>query len=84
MFEKYYQAFDTVFYHQIKHLEVRQKYSAWRRIFNLLGVSSGDETLRLMLDILLQDMFLLFFCRSKTGLECTICFFSKVERHPFL
>ena len=49
MFEKYYQAFDTVFYHEIKHLEVRQKYSAWRRIFNLLGVSSGDETLRLML-----------------------------------
>ena len=84
MFEKYYQAFDTVFYHQIKHLEVRQKYSAWRRIFNLLGVSSGDETLRLMLDILLQDMLLLFFCRSETGLECTICFFSKVERHPFL
>ena len=68
MFEKYYQAFDTVFYHQIKHLEVRQKYSAWRRIFNLLGVSSGDETLRLMLDILLQDMLLLFFCRSETGL----------------
>ena len=39
----------------MKHLEVRQKYSAARRIFNsLLGVSSGDETLRLMLDILLQ------------------------------
>ena len=37
----------------MKHLEVRQKYSAARRIFNsLLGVSSGDETLRLMLDIL--------------------------------
>ena len=33
--------------------EVRQKYSATRRIFNsLLGVSSGDETLRLMFDIL--------------------------------
>ena len=38
----------------MKHLEVRQKYSAARRIFNcLLGISSGDETLRLMLDILL-------------------------------
>ena len=38
----------------MKHLEVRQKYSAARRIFNsLLGVSSGDETLRLMFDILL-------------------------------
>ena len=37
----------------MKHLEVRQKYSAARRIFNsLLSVSSGHETLRLMLDIL--------------------------------
>ena len=37
----------------MKHLEVGQKYSAARRIFNaLLSVSSGDETLRLMLDIL--------------------------------
>ena len=34
-------------------VEVRQKYSAARRIFNsLLGVSSGDETLHLMFDIL--------------------------------
>ena len=49
-----YQTFDAVFNHQMKHLEVRQKYSAARRIFNsLLGVSSGDETLRLMFDILL-------------------------------
>ena len=54
LFEKKYQTFDTVFHHQIKHLEVRQKYSAARRIFNsLLGVSSGDETLHLMFDILL-------------------------------
>ena len=37
----------------MKHLEIRQKYSTERRIFNsLLSVSSGDETLRLMLDIL--------------------------------
>ena len=37
--------------------EVRQKYSAARRIFNsLLGVSSGDETLRLMFDILLENI----------------------------
>ena len=51
LFEKKYQTFDTVFHHQMKHLEVRQKYSAARRIFNsLLGVSSGDETLRLMFD----------------------------------
>ena len=39
----------------MKHLEVRQKYSAARRIFNsLLGVSSGDEALHLMFDILHQ------------------------------
>ena len=38
----------------MKNREVRQKYSAARRIFNsLLSVSSGDKTLRLMLDILL-------------------------------
>ena len=55
LFEKKYQTFDTVFHHQTKHLEVRQKYSAARRIFNsLLGVSSGDETLHLMFDILRQ------------------------------
>ena len=53
LFEKKYHTFDTVFHHQMKHLEVRQKYSAARRIFNsLLGVSSGDETLHLMFDIL--------------------------------
>ena len=52
LFEKKYQTFDTVFHHQMKHLEVRQKYSAARRIFNsLLGVSSGDETLCRMFDI---------------------------------
>ena len=60
LFEKKYQTFDTVFHHQMKHLEVQkyskgQKYSAARRIFNsLLGVSSGNETLHLMFDILLQ------------------------------
>ena len=42
LFEKKYQ-----------YLEVRQKYSAARRIFNSpLGVSSGDETLHLTFDIL--------------------------------
>ena len=41
----------------MRHLEVRQKYSAARRIFNsLLGVSSGDETLHLMFDILHQNI----------------------------
>ena len=55
LFEKKYQTFDTVFHHQMKHLEVRQKYSVARRIFNsLLSVSCGDETLHLMFDILLQ------------------------------
>ena len=44
----------------MKHLEVRQKYSAVRRIFNsLLGVSSGDETLRLMFDILHETLRLM-------------------------
>ena len=39
----------------MKHLEVRQKHSAARRIFNsLLNVSSGDEALCLMLDKLLK------------------------------
>ena len=57
LFEKKYQTFDTVFHQQMKHLEVRQKYSAARRIFNsLLGVSSGDETLHLMFDILRQSI----------------------------
>ena len=37
-----------------QHLEVRQKYSAARRIFNdLLGVWKCDETLSLVFDILL-------------------------------
>ena len=45
--------YSTLFHQQMKHLEVRQKYSAARRFFNsLLGVSSGDETLHLMFDIL--------------------------------
>ena len=52
LFEKKYQTFDTVFHHQMKHLEV-----AARRIFNsLLGVSSGDETLHLMFDILHETL----------------------------
>ena len=29
LFGKRYQAFHTVFHHQMKHLEVRQKYSTW-------------------------------------------------------
>ena len=57
LFGKKYETFDTVFHHQIKHLEFRQKYSAARHIFNsLLSVSSGDETLHLMFDILRQHL----------------------------
>ena len=57
LFEKKYQTFDTVFHHQMKHLEVRQKYSVARRFYNsLLGVSSGDETLHLMFDILREQL----------------------------
>ena len=52
-----------------KHLEVRQKYSAARRIFNsLLGVSSGDETLHLMFDILLI-IASMFTCRIICDLQ---------------
>ena len=42
----------------MEHLEVRQKYSAARRILNsLLSVLFGDETLRLILDILHIDVY---------------------------
>ena len=68
LFEKKYQTFDPVFHHQMKHLEVRQKYSAARRIFNsLLGVSSGDETLHLMFDILHKTPFIQKKKRYKTS-----------------
>ena len=51
LFERWYQPFDTVFHHQMKRLEVRKKFSVASRIFNsLLVVSSGNETLRLMLE----------------------------------
>ena len=74
LFEKKYQTFDTVFHHQMKHLEVRQKYSAARRIFNsLLGVSSGDETLHLMFDILHQMLEVFSFCdRERTSIKITL------------
>ena len=73
LFEKKYQTFDTVFHHQMKHLKVRQKYSAARRIFNsLLGVSSGDETLHLIFDILLPEFSTLL--RFKQGQESKLIF----------
>ena len=76
LFEKKYQTFDTVSHHQMKHLEVRQKYSAARRIFNsLLGVSSGDETLHLMFDILLEILEIV--------ITATIIITGKVPRHSY-
>ena len=61
LFEKKYQTFDTVFHHQMKHLEVRQKYSAALRIFtSLFGVSSGDETLHPMFYIFTYKIFITF------------------------
>ena len=75
LFEKKYQTFDTVFHHQMKHLEVRQKYSAARRIFNsLLGVSSGDETLRLMFDILHDKYNIGRKCLINRGLKITLLY----------
>ena len=84
LFEKKYQTFDTVFHHQMKHLEVRQKYSAARRIFNsLLGVSSGDETLHLMFDILLENA-LNTNKRSTTQTNGNIMKFVQSEVHALL
>ena len=57
LFEKLYQTLVTVFHHDIKNLEVRQKYSATRRIFNSLldRCLICDETLCLVFDIFLID-----------------------------
>ena len=53
--KKIYQTFETVFYHISKHLEFRQKYSAWRRIFNsFLSVWKCDGALSRMFDIVRQ------------------------------
>ena len=50
----------------MKHRQVRQKYSATRRIFNfLVGVSSGDETLRLIFDILHETLGRMFDISSQ-------------------
>ena len=51
--EKIYQTLKTVFVHISKYLEVRQKYSAARRIFNsLLGVWKCGETQSFVFDML--------------------------------
>jgi len=52
--ETVYQTLKTMFDHMSKHLEVRQKYSAARRIFNsLLGVWKCSQTRFFAFDILL-------------------------------
>ena len=51
--EKIYQTLKTVFNHISKHLEVRQKYSAARHIFNsLLGIWKCGQTLSFVFNIL--------------------------------
>jgi len=56
---KIYQVPRTVFHHIFKHLDVRQKYSATRRICNsLLGVWKCGQTRSFMFDILLQNQFI--------------------------
>ena len=55
--DKLYQTLETVFHHISKHLKLRQKYSAARRIFNsLLSVWKCNETLSLVFDILRQKL----------------------------
>ena len=64
--EKIYQTLDRVFHHISKHLEVRQKYSAARGIFNsLLGVWKCDEKRCLMFDIL-HTVELFLYLQKKT------------------
>ena len=48
-----YQTWDVVYHHQMKNREESWKYDAQRSIFDeRRGVSSGDETLCRMLDII--------------------------------
>ena len=59
--EKIYQILKTVFDYIFKHLEVRQKYSATRRIFNsLLCVWKCDETQSFVCNILHETLSLPF------------------------
>ena len=52
--------------------ETPKKYSAAHRIFNsLLGVSFGDETLRLMLDILVPFPYFEHYCVSLPPVSLT-------------
>ena len=60
VFHVIYQTWDAVFHHQMKHREESWKYDAQRSIFDeLRGVSSGDETLCRMFDILHETLRLM-------------------------
>jgi len=59
LIEKIYQTLKTVFDHISKHLKLRQKYSAARRIFNpLLGVWKCGQTQSWVFDVLLTILLL--------------------------
>ena len=66
-----------MYHHISKHLKVRQKYAAARRIFNsLLGVWECDETRSLVFDILLLSSLK----NSHTGNSCYYnCYFDHNE-----
>ena len=58
---KIYQTLKTVFDRISKHLEVRQKYSATRRVFkSLLGVWKSGQTRSFVFDILHSIRTMLF------------------------
>ena len=60
----------------MKRLEVRKKHSAARRIFNsLLSVSSGDEALRLVLDIIRHINILI-----QNTIQVLSCIFISIHR----
>ena len=59
-FQVVYQAWDTVFHHQMKHCEESWKYDAQSSIFlEPRGVSSGDKTLCRMLEITSQTKWII-------------------------
>ena len=63
--EKIYQTLKSVFDHISKYLEVCQKYSAVRRIFNsLLGVWKCGQTQSFVFDIL-HDLILIYRINSQ-------------------
>ena len=66
-FQIIYQAWDTVFYHQMKHWEESWKYDVQQGIFDeLRGISSGDETLCWMFDITFETKW---FYKEKSRIQ---------------